>query len=329
MPAPDDVVVHIGPEDAGQTLAAVLKDQQPEASWGTVRKQIRGRQVLVNGNLCLDDARRLTAGEVVKLLAQPTAPPPTAQDVRIRHHDAALVVVDKPSGMTSVRHSEELNWSPRRKQFQPTLDELLPGILAKLGVKKTRRGGPPVVRAVHRLDRETSGLIAFARSVAAERHLQGQFRDHSADRRYLALVPGSVEAVTIESWLVRDRGDGRRGSDPARKAGQRAVTHIDPIERLGDYTLVQCRLETGRTHQIRIHLAELGHPVCGEKVYRRPTPHGPEIPDLSGAPRLALHATELALVHPETNQPASFSSPWPADLQALVERLRGGAGRRR
>jgi 23S rRNA pseudouridine1911/1915/1917 synthase len=324
MDLTDSLLIHVDSDEASLTLAALLKARLPDQSWSTVRKLIRTRQVLVNGNLCLDDARRLTENEVVKLLPHPTAVPPSERDVLIRFSDRALVVVEKPSGMTSVRHSEELNWSAKRKQFQPTLDEVLPQILAKMGVKKTRRGGPPVVRPVHRLDRETSGLIAFARSIPAERHLQDQFRTHSAQRQYLAVVVGHPAKQTIETKFVRDRGDGRRGSaQDEADDGKVAITHVEPIERLGAFTLVRCKLETGRTHQIRIHLAEHGHPVCGEKVYRKSKASGPEIADKSHAPRLALHAAELTLTHPETNEPMTFTSALPPDLEEFVNRLKG------
>src|SRR5207245_3277608 len=132
---------------------------------------------------------------------------------------------------------------------------------------------------------------------------------------------GRAEAQRIASRLVRDRGDGRRGSTTLPGVGKEAVTHVEVVERLAGYTLVACRLETGRTHQIRIHLAELGHPVCGEKVYNR-KPGGEPEPDESGAPRLALHATELGFVHPVTGEAMHWTMPLPPDLHAFLERLR-------
>jgi 23S rRNA pseudouridine1911/1915/1917 synthase len=164
--------------------------------------------------------------------------------------------------------------------------------------------------------------MVFARTVPAERHLVRQFSQHTITRSYLAIVHGDVEAQTIESTLVRDRGDGRRGSQKGAADGQRAVTHVRPLERLGDYTLVECRLETGRTHQIRIHLSELGHIVCGDKVYCQPL-RGKPIADHSGAPRLALHAAELGLEHPITGERLHYTMPLPKDLTQFVERLRG------
>jgi 23S rRNA pseudouridine1911/1915/1917 synthase len=278
---------------------------------------------MLSGNLCVDPARRLKLQDVVKILAQPSAPLPKEIDVRIVYLDPQVVVVEKPAGMTSLRHSEERLWPARRRQIQPTLDEVLPRIIAKkdhLGRK--RSGSPSKLRAVHRLDRETSGLMVFARTAEAERHLVQQFRRHTTHRRYVAVAMGSVEAGTIESRLVRDRGDGRRGSTTLADAGKHAVTHVRPLERLGRYTLVECRLETGRTHQIRIHLAEQGHPLCGERVYTQPF-RGKPIQDSSGAPRLALHAAELGFQHPITGEPMRFEMPLPPDLAAFLARLRG------
>jgi 23S rRNA pseudouridine1911/1915/1917 synthase len=277
----------------------------------------------------VDAGRRLRLQDVVKLLPQPAAPPPSEEAVKIHYLDAQVVVVEKPSGVTSTRHSEERTWSARRKQLQSTLDEILSRILAKREPKRggdRRKGSPPPVRAVHRLDRDTSGLMVFARTAAAELALAQQFRKHTTHRRYLAIVQGSVEAHTISSRLVRDRGDGRRGSTTLPNLGKTAVTHVRPLEDLGGYTLVECRLETGRTHQIRIHLSEEGHPVCGEKVYRQGKFARPSA-DTSGAPRLALHAVELGFVHPTSGEELRWEMPLPPDLDEFLTRLRKQAKR--
>jgi 23S rRNA pseudouridine1911/1915/1917 synthase len=180
----------------------------------------------------------------------------------------------------------------------------------------------PRIRPVHRLDRETSGLMVFARTVEAERGLGQQFRKHAIHRRYLAIVQGRLEKpLTIDTRLVRDRGDGRRGSTTLPNVGKRAVTHVAPLEALDDYTLIECRLETGRTHQIRIHLAEAGHMLCGEKVYHQPL-FQPGKPDTSGAPRVMLHAAELGFEHPVTGEQLHFQMDPPEDFRRFLAKLR-------
>ena len=320
--------LHVTAADRGQTLAAFLRGKLGAASWSRVQQLVRGRHVLVHGNLCTDSARRLKTGEVVKVLEIAAAPPPRADDVRVVHVDDHVVVVEKPTGLTTTRHHEEASWPARRRQLQPTLEELVPDAIGRhLAARRGGRSGGaparrriPPVRAVHRIDRETSGLVVFARNVPASRILAEQFRLHATHRRYLALVAGRVRARTIRSRLVRDRGDGRRGSADG-DVGKEAVTHVAPLEHFGDdYTLVECRLETGRTHQIRIHLAESGHVVCGERVYvagRRNS-----APDDSRAPRVMLHAAELGFTHPVSGAELRFTSPLPADMRKVITALR-------
>jgi len=233
----------------------------------------------------------------------------------VRYCDAHVVVVDKPPGLTTMRHPHEAaEFGARSRRYLPaTLAELLPGLIG---------GGR--VRAVHRLDKETSGLVVFARTVAAERELGRQFRAHSVERRYLAIVRGRARSQRIETWLVRDRGDGRRGSSARAGEGQRAVTHVRVVEGLDNLTQVECRLETGRTHQVRIHLGEAGTPICGDRVYDRPL-HGRPQPDASGMPRIALHAASLGFTHPATGKRVHWSSPLPEDVQVLLRRLRKGS----
>jgi 23S rRNA pseudouridine1911/1915/1917 synthase len=179
------------------------------------------------------------------------------------------------------------------------------------------------LRIVQRLDKETSGLLVFARTHTAERNLGKQFHAHTILRNYLAIIPGRLAAQTISSRLVRDRGDGLRGSTPLENLGKLAVTHVAPVEIFGDYSLIRCRLETGRTHQIRIHLAEAGCPICGEPVYCRKRGGG-RFEDRSNAPQLALHAAELGFTHPVTGEDLRWEMPLPADLQTFWQRLRKG-----
>jgi 23S rRNA pseudouridine1911/1915/1917 synthase len=325
MPASKDQVFHVLPRQVDQTVAAALREWLPGRSWSEVRGLLRSRRVMLSGNLCTDAGQRLRLVDVVKLLPHSLAPPARQEDVRIRYLDKHVVVVEKPAGMTTTRHADERQLTLRQQQLQPTLEELLPRLIAKVELGGTGRKGGKVgvrrVRPVHRLDRETSGLLVFARTAQAQTHLEQQFRKHTIERRYLAVVRGAVREQTIESRLVRDRGDGRRGSTDLAGVGKLAVTHVRPVERLGDYTLIECRLETGRTHQIRIHLSEAGHPLCGEKVYAQPLFRA-GTPDQSGAPRMALAAVELGFVHPASGQPMHFETPLPADLAEFVARLR-------
>jgi len=267
----------------------------------------------------------------------------------IRYADPQVVVVEKPAGLTTMRHLEEAaEFGRHARRFLPTtLFDLLPSLLARHEAAKNRKrpgaknrferkpqsplrplspSPSRFLRAVHRLDKDTSGLVVFARTPEAERHLGRQFRAHSIERRYLAVVRGRARLGKIDTWLVGDRGDGRRGSSTQSGVGQRAITHVRIVEDLGDFTLIECRLETGRTHQVRIHLGEAGTPLCGERIYDRPL-HGRPLPDASRAPRLALHAARLEFDHPTTDRRMMWTSPLPEDLARLVRRLRNTAPR--
>ena len=357
-------VYHLCAENDGQTLSAALKTVVEDASWKQVKKWIAKRQVQVNGNLCLDEARRVTAKDVIKLWEQPLASPAQARDIRIVYLDANLLVVEKPAGVTSVRHFAERKISTRRRQLQPTLEELLPPALAKaqklrwpplppVGMNKGRRETnlkrgkkqpnllqnakklPPELQVfpVHRLDRDTSGLMLFARNRIAEQKLVGLFRRHAVSREYVAVCHGLIENQTIKSMLVRDRGDGIRGSLPedaaveSAQAAQQAITHIissEPIETTANsrsYSLVRLKLETGRTHQIRIHLSEAGHPICGDKIYFKRA-DGTLIKDGSQPPRQVLHSDRLAFTHPITGESLSFDMPLPQDLARWLKALK-------
>jgi 23S rRNA pseudouridine1911/1915/1917 synthase len=258
------------------------------------------------------DSKGKAANQKPPSSAQPRTP--SLDPGVIVYSDDAVVVVNKPAGLTTMRHAEEAAEFGRGKRFLPkTLADLLPAAL----------GAPnrPVI-AVHRIDRDTSGLVVFARTRAAAEGLTKQFRKHSADRRYLALTRGTPKPGRIESVFVRDRGDGRRGSTSNfAEEGKRAVTRVAVLEELGKFALVECRLETGRTHQVRIHLGEAGAPLCGETVYDRP-PDGKPLPDGSGARRPMLHAARLGFAHPESGDPMNWEVEPPRDFAELLEKLR-------
>jgi len=315
---------HVASEHIGLALVAALRQFLPGQPWSAVRRLVENRHVQINGNLCVDEGRKLCEGDVVKVWDEPRDAPPAEEEIKILFQDAHLIVVEKPAGITTERHAEERQWPARRKQRQPTIDEIVARILQRRSRKRQhgKPGRPPRVRLVHRLDRDTSGVMVLALSAEAERLLVQMFRRHDIHRVYHAIAQGRVEERTIESQLARDRGDRRRGSTTLPNTGKQAVTHVRPLEHLEGYTLVECRLETGRTHQIRIHLAEAGHPLCGEKVYNKPL-FGKPIVDRSGAQRQALHAAELAFRHPISGGELSFKTPMPPDMGRLLVKLRG------
>lgn len=388
MSSPDKApfqLFHLDTSDQGIVLERALKKRLEGASWGEIRESIRRRKVQVNGNLCLDPVRKVTAKDVVKLWRESLPKPIEASDIRIVHVDDFLVVVEKPAGITSVRHFEERNLPDKRRQLQPTLEELLPLSLLQYFLRNSRGERPAKklpnspselkdwrpedrkslelkleklrVIAVHRLDRDTSGLMLFARTPGVARSLIESFKHHRVLRKYHAVVHGYPEAQSIDTILVRNRGDGHRGTKPTSVAQptsgskpsvdtessvdaeskidsesssggtqadpteQRAITHIRPIEKIGPYSLIECQLETGRTHQIRIHLSEAGHLLCGDPIYCK-LADGTLVQDQSGAPRQALHSATLSFQHPISEEKLEFKMPWPADLHRWLSSLR-------
>jgi RluA family pseudouridine synthase len=209
------------------------------------------------------------------------------EGVCLLFEDRDLLVADKPAGLLSMATETE----KRRTLYAVVFDYL----------KRQRPPRRPFV--VHRLDRDASGPVVFAKSEAVQRGLQDQFKDHSAGRVYRAVTEGRIdrEAFTLSTYIA-EFGINRCGSVANPAAGQKAVTHVRVLERAADRTLVEVRLETGRKHQIRVHLAEQGHPILGDPVYgRRRSPDR----------RLALHGVSLSFAHPVTGKPITVESPAP------------------
>lgn len=300
--------------ESGRTLAAVLRRRMPTRSWNQVRRLAYGGRVLLNGEVWRDPARRLQRGDDVCVLCEPSRGPAVPEQLPILHCDEHLVVVDKPSGIRSERHRSERRWRWKRRLLVPTMEELTVQAIAHH--EKTTR--PQPVLTVHRLDKHASGLLVLARTRQAAQGLMAQFARHEVHRSYLAIVHGQPQPGTIATYLVRDRGDGLRGSGVTPGIGKRAITHIVAVEPLGQGSLVTCRLETGRTHQLRIHLSEAGHPVYGDTVYG---PHSQRLPGGISVARLALHAAELGLVHPVTGRWHQWTSPLPEELRQLAAAL--------
>ena len=310
---------------------------QFEVSWGQARAWIETGKIAVDGQTVTDAQAHAKEGATLTLTMN--APKPnregSLEDARVVHVDAHIVVVRKPAGISTI---------PFEEGEQGTLDELVRDWLAKHEKRHQGENGParnagrPNLGVVHRIDKETTGLVVFTRTWLAKQSLSSQFRAHTVHRRYIAIAHGNVSALTIRSHLVADRGDGLRGSLEMMRArrggssttrgvrglregaeGQLAITHIERIAELDGATLVGCRLETGRTHQIRVHLSEAGHPIVGERVYIRG--YASETREPIVAPRLMLHAAELGFIHPATEQPVRWDEPMPGDMEAVMQRL--------
>lgn len=304
---------------AGATLAAVVREILPGTSWSKAKELCAGGRVQVNGAPATDPARRMSAGERVEILADGAASR-RALERLVVHLDADVAVVRKPAGILTV---------PFERDDRDTLLALARVAVRRIDAAKGKERSA-TLRAVQRLDKETSGLVVFARTIPAQRHLQAQLGEHSVLRRYTALVHGAARDAVYETLLLPDRGDGLRGSwglfraargEPPAEARE-AITRVKVEERLPGATRVTCELETGRQHQIRIHLAEAGHPLVGETVYIRDW-RAPLLP----APRPMLHAAVLGFVHPRTGQRLRFEEPPPEDFMEVLARLRGRATR--
>ncbi|HEV7668365.1 MAG TPA: RluA family pseudouridine synthase [Thermoanaerobaculia bacterium] len=298
------------------TLAARVREAEPGLSWRAARERIAAGCVTVDGRVEREAAFRPEPESRIEIAAARPGGAPSVPAIRIVHSDPDVAVVVKPAGILTVPYEDD------------DRDTLIALTRVALRRREAAKGNKPnlTLRAVQRLDKETSGLVVFARNIPAQRKLQEQLGEHAALRRYLALAEGTVEAADIESWLVEDRGDGLRGSwrgpgGPPREA-KRAATRIRPIERLAGATLVECELETGRTHQIRIHLAEDGHPLVGEKVYIRDA-RATKTPRIV-ASRPMLHAAELGFDHPHSGARLQFEEPPPEDFLEILDRLRLG-----
>ncbi len=267
-----------------------------EISWQKARDYIDSGKVTADGVRITDPRWRVTKG--AELVLSMNAPRPI-DDSFVIFIDSEVVVVNKPAGISTV---------PWRDEEDETMVDRVRSFLQKK--YKDRELG-----VVHRLDKDTSGVVVFTRNLQAKRALEKQFHAHTVHRMYLAIVTGELEAQTIKTRLVRDRGDGRRGSSEEDNKGRDAVTHVAVREKLRNATLAECRLETGRTHQIRIHCNEVGHPIIGDPVYA--PPHLRAL-----APRLMLHAAELGFTHPRSGEQMQWKKDPPVDFNLMLERLR-------
>jgi 23S rRNA pseudouridine1911/1915/1917 synthase len=297
---------------AGQRLDQALAAALPQYSRSRLQRWINSGAVLLAGKSPKPRAR-LAGGEHVSVRAEfaaDTSVGPESIALRIVHEDAALLVIDKPAGL--VVH-------PGAGNRTHTLQNALLGHDAALA--RVPRAG-----LVHRLDKDTSGLLVVARTPAAHRALVLELQERGIERSYLALCLGApTSGGTIDEPIGRHRT--RRTHMAVRGDGRNAVTHYRIAERFRGHTLLRVQLETGRTHQIRVHLAHIGLPIVGDATYggRRRQVAGGGVAlrsQLQQFRRQALHAQSLTLTHPLTGRRVSFEAPVPADFQALLAALR-------
>jgi 23S rRNA pseudouridine1911/1915/1917 synthase len=298
------------PSESPATRLDKLVAERFGLSRRAAQEAIRNGRIDVSGVRCDEPGREVEANIDVGFFPNRPKQRKVEGRLRVLFEDRSLLIVDKPAGVLTL---------PTKERERDTLLERVRRYLA------IRHGGNPYAGIVHRLDKDTSGALALAKSPAALRALQSLFKAHDIERQYLAVVEGSLarETGTVDFPLVTDRGDLRRGVARGSGEGRRAVTHFRVIERFGPVaTLIACWLETGRTHQIRIHLAEIGHPVVGEPVYRPRT----QPRSKASFHRQALHAQTLGFVHPLTGQPVRAEAPIPQDLASLMQDLRNRYG---
>ncbi len=264
------------------------------------------------GALLRDPARKAVAGDVLSVaVPDPTPAHNEAQDIPlvVAFEDEHLIVIDKPAGL--VVH-------PAAGNLDGTLVNAL---LHHCGGSLSGIGGVARPGIVHRIDKDTSGLMVAAKTDRAHVGLAKQFADHSIDRRYKAIVSGrlTTKSGTVDAPLARSPQN--RKKIAIVQTGKRAVTHWSQLAQLSDATFVECRLETGRTHQVRVHMASIGHPLLGDPVYGRTKQvHRKDLETLNFR-RQALHAAVLGFIHPITREALSFESEMPADMQELFDTL--------
>ncbi len=289
-------------DQPGLTVAAFVK-ARADVPWTVAKRHVTTGKIFVDGNIVTEIDHRLAIGQQVELRLGARRPLDPEREGVLVFDDAHVVVIDKPAGVSSV---------PYEDRETGTAMDLVRGSWRRDGKAATTIA----LHVVHRIDRATSGLLAFAKSKRAEIGMQAQLRAHEMERMYICVAHGKVTPGRIESQLVADRGDGIRGSTSDPNRGKRAITHVAVRQSLRGSTLCEVRLETGKTHQIRIHLAESGHPLVGEPVYIRNYTG-----KLINSPRMLLHAATLGFIHPITGERISLSSPLPPDFTAVVDRL--------
>ena len=308
------IEVRLDAAHAGWRLDRALAAAVPTLSRERLKALIRSGAVEASGKPVRDPAAKVRGEEDVRVaIPEPTAAHNEAQDIplTILFEDEHLLVVEKPAGL--VVH-------PAAGNLDGTLVNAL---LHHCAGKLSGIGGVARPGIVHRIDKDTSGLLVVAKTDVAHEGLAKQFAAHSIDRRYFAIVSGVPKASEgkVDAPLARSATNRKKIAIVEGSRGKRAVTHWKRLQPLRDAALLECRLETGRTHQVRVHMASIGHPLLGDPVYGRSSKtHGKLLKDL-GFHRQALHAVELGFTHPVAKNRLSFSSPMPPDMEELFNAL--------
>ncbi len=319
-------LVPVDAETAGGRLDAVLAKAVPAFSRNRIKDLILSGSVAINGRALLEPNYRLKAGEEILLVApEPVDADPTPENIPldILYEDNDLIVINKPVGM--VVHPAPGNLA----------GTLVNALLYHCGDSLAGIGGVKRPGIVHRLDKDTSGVMVAAKTERAHNHLAAQFADHGRTgplhRAYIAFAWGRTQQAkgTVDAPIGRDANN--RLKQAIRKDGREAITHYAVEARFGDegwdITRIKCELETGRTHQIRVHMAHIGHPLVADQVYASgfvtKANRLPEAAKLAvqALGRQALHAAELGFEHPRTGEEMFFEAPLPADLQALQDAI--------
>ncbi|HEU0117115.1 MAG TPA: RluA family pseudouridine synthase [Alphaproteobacteria bacterium] len=317
-PAPKTISALIIPDlersRLDKALVTLLADQVETLSRARLQALIADGQLTLGGKVVEDSSRKVKAGEVYKLTLPPPEPAtPEAQKISLTvvYEDKDLLVIDKPAGM--VVHPAPGN---RDKT-------LVNALLAHCGKSLSGIGGVARPGIVHRLDKDTSGLIVVAKNDLAHQELTKQFADRSLSRTYQAVVWGEPVPRTGEIYAPIGRHSRDRVKMAVISKGKEALTYYKVLKAAGQASLVECKLATGRTHQIRVHLAHIKHPVVGDPVYggRRVPLKGSDAEILKSFPRQALHAAELEFLHPRSEKHMSFRSKLPKDMAALLKAL--------
>jgi 23S rRNA pseudouridine1911/1915/1917 synthase len=303
------------PKAEEERIVRRLARDHAGVSASRLKRAVLDGQVTVDGAAVDDPGALVAPGSAVVWDPNRRVQRRVRTSLQVLHEDADCVVVYKPAGLLT---------HPTEAGEKDTLLSRVSAYVARRA--KSGGGGRGYVGVVHRLDKETSGLLSFATSRRGLVTLQAQLRAHTMDRVYTAVVEGNVtgEKGVFDSPLVADRGDRRRGVAKAGEEGLHAVTEWRVVERFGLATLVEARLKTGRTHQVRVHFAEAGHPLVGDPVYR--DPRRPPFP--VAFPRQALHAGRLGFTTP-SGERVSLETPPPEDMTRLIEALRARATRGR